>query len=198
MEGDQEWRSDDDEFADGVGDDLVHIEEDDDYSEEEDEDYDHYGDEINGSLERGITRDPGVGGSEVEASLPRVLSEMQSVPRVEAHVEDLELSAELLKVAVHGTQGNLAILANRCAYEGGWRGGIPDGYAALVWKDGVRYEGQMKDGRIEGEGTFYYPTGGRYQGEVQNGLHHGAGTFTLGEQSRRLGAYARCAESPCH
>ena len=70
----------------------MHIEEDDDYSDEdedprlplEDEDYDHYGDEINGALERGITleggREGGIGGWEVEASFPRSRTSFISSP----------------------------------------------------------------------------------------------------------------------
>lgn len=111
---------DDDEFPDGalVGDELVHIEEDEDFSEYEEEQDDQevvgdYAEEISDAIERGIDRDPGVGGWDVASCRPRTVTEIEAIPRVEVLDEDLELSGELLATAVHTTEGNLAILANR-------------------------------------------------------------------------------------
>ena len=65
------------------------------------------------------------------------------------------------------------------AFEGSWRGDVPDGQGVINFVTGGKYSGRMANGQRHGRGTYRFANGDVYDGEHSHDMREGRGTYTV-------------------
>jgi len=85
----------------------------------------------------------------------------------------------------------------RVRFAGSFDGGVRVGGGCLVWRDGAQYAGQWFGDKPSGHGVENYPDGSSYVGQYEDDMRHGYGTyrFPSGARSAPIIAY-HCLSLP--
>lgn len=75
-------------------------------------------------------------------------------------------------------EGNgLAIMDNKCQYQGSFSKGMFHGKGKFTWENKVEFEGDFVAGEMQGAGKYSWPDGSKYEGGVRSGKRSGNGIF---------------------
>jgi hypothetical protein len=75
-------------------------------------------------------------------------------------------------------EGNgLAIMDNKCQYQGSFSKGMFNGKGKFTWENKVEFDGDFVAGEMQGSGKYLWPDGSKYEGGVISGKRSGNGIF---------------------